>query len=94
MNYNSMGSSKYVEDGSFLKVKDITLTYRVPQNFCRKLGLMNMVLSATAYNLFTLTDYSGQDPEVGVGAGAYGLAIDTSRTPPARKIAFNISFSF
>ena len=94
VNYNSMGSSKYVEDGSFLKVKDITLTYRVPQNFCRKLGLMNMVLSATAYNLFTLTDYSGQDPEVGVGAGAYGLAIDTSRTPPARKIAFNISFSF
>ena len=55
---------------------------------------MNMVISATAYNLFTFTNYSGQDPEVGVGSGAYGLAIDSSRTPPARKIAFNLSFSF
>ena len=93
-NYNSIGSSKFVEDGSFLKFKDITLTYRVPQQFCRRMGLMNMVISATAYNLFTFTNYSGQDPEVGVGSGAYGLAIDSSRTPPARKIAFNLSFSF
>ena len=52
------------------------------------------MLSLTTYNLFTFTNYSGQDPEVGVGAGAYGLAIDSSRTPPSRRVAFNISFSF
>ena len=94
VNYNSMGSSKFVEDGSFLKIKDITLSYRIPQSFCSKLGITNAMLSLTTYNLFTFTNYSGQDPEVGVGAGAYGLAIDSSRTPPSRRVAFNISFSF
>ena len=94
VNYNSMGSSKYVEDGSFLKVKDITLSYRLPQKVCSRLGFTNAMLSLTSYNLFTLTGYSGQDPEVGVGAGAYGLAMDSSRTPPSRRIAFSLSFSF
>lgn len=94
VNYNSMGCSKFVEDGSFLKIKDITLSYRVPQKFCSRLGITNAMLSLTTYNLFTFTGYSGQDPEVGIGAGAYGLAIDSSRTPPSRRVAFNISFSF
>lgn len=93
-NYNSMGSSKFVEDGSFLKIKDITLSYRVPQRICAKLGLTNAMVSLTSYNLFTLTKYTGQDPEVGVESGAYGLAIDKSRTPPPRRIAASISFTF
>lgn len=93
-NYNSMGSSKFVEDGSFLKIKDITLSYRVPQRICAKLGLTNAMVSLTSYNLFTLTKYTGQDPEVGVENGAYGLAVDSSRTPPPRRIAASISFTF
>lgn len=93
-NYNSMGSSKFVEDGSFLKIKDITLSYRVPQRICAKLGLSSAMVSLTSYNLFTLTKYTGQDPEVGVENGAYGLAVDSSRTPPPRRIAASISFTF
>ncbi len=93
-NYNSLGSDKFVEDGSYLKARDITLNYRVPAAFSRKLGLSNVMVYATASNLFTITNYSGQDPEVSVTSGAYALAIDNSETPPARRLAVGISFGF
>ena len=93
-NYNSMGSSKFVEDGSFFKIKDISLNYRIPQRVCAKIGLSSALVGITTYNLFTFTDYTGQDPEVGVENGAYGLAIDRSRTPPARRVAVSLSFTF
>lgn len=94
INYNSIGSSKFVEDGSFMKIKDITLSYKLSQKFCKKLGLSRGTASITTYNLITITNYSGQDPEVGVGNGAYGLAIDNNRTPPSRRVAFSVSFDF
>ncbi len=93
-NYNSMGSSKFVEDGSFFKIKDITLRYTFGNKFNRKLGINKASVYITSYNLVTFTGYSGQDPEISVGAGAYGLAIDNSKTPPARRIAIGLSFDF
>ena len=93
-NYNSMGSSKFVEDASFLKIKDITLRYNLPQRLCKKLHLSRASIYATSYNLVTFTGYSGQDPEINVEAGAYGLAIDRSKTPPARRVALGLTLDF
>ena len=93
-NYNSMGSSRFVEDGSFFKIKDITLRYNLPQRLCKKVNLNKISVYATSYNLVTFTKYSGQDPEVNVESGAYGIAIDRSKTPPARRVAFGVTLDF
>lgn len=93
-NYNSLGSDKFVEDASFLKCKDITLNYRLPSQFIKRLHLRRASVFLTSYNLFTITKYKGQDPEIGVGEGAYGLARDNSKTPPSRRVAIGLSFDF
>lgn len=93
-NYNHLCSDKFVEDGSFLKLKDVTLNYRLPAKFTKKIRIPRANVFATAYDLATLTGYSGQDPEVNPGGGAYGLAIDNSRTPRPRRLAMGLSFDF
>ena len=93
-NYNSLGCSKFVENASFLKIKDVTLRYNVPQKLYRKLHLSRASIYATTYNLVTFTGYSGQDPEVAVEAGTYGLAFDRSKTPPSRRFALGMTIDF
>lgn len=93
-NYNSLGSDKFVEDASFLKCKDITLNYRFPAKFVKRLHLRRASAFVTTYNLFTITKYKGQDPEVSVENGAYALARDNSKTPPSRRVAIGLSFDF
>ena len=93
-NYNSMGCSKFVEDGSFFKIKDITLRYTLSDKVSAKLGISKASVYVTTYNLVTFTKYTGQDPEIGVESGAYGLAIDNSKTPPSKRIAVGFSIDF
>ncbi len=93
-NYNSLGSDKYVENGDFLKCKDLTVNYRFKPKFTQKLGISRASVSLTTYNIFTITNYSGQDPEIAPGNGAYALATDNSRTPPLQRIALSIAIDF
>lgn len=93
-NYNSLGCDKFVEDASFLKVKDVTLKYTLPNKYCRKWNISRANVFITTYNLLCLTKYTGQDPEVGVDTGAYGVAVDQSRTPPSKRIALGINLDF
>lgn len=93
-NYNSLGCSKFVEDGSFLKIKDITLRYNFSNKAIRKVRMSKASVYVTAYNIATFTKYSGQDPEIGVEAGAYGLAVDRSKTPPSIRVAVGVSLDF
>ncbi|MCC8173495.1 MAG: SusC/RagA family TonB-linked outer membrane protein, partial [Odoribacter sp.] len=94
--FNYLGSDRFVESNSFLKCKDITVSYGLPKTFVQKLGLTRMSCSLTTYNLFTITKYKGQDPETYIPSGSKptDLAKDSSRTPPARKVAFNLSIDF
>ncbi len=62
--HNSLLSSRFVEDGSFIRLKSVTLSYDFSKRFCRKLNLSNLRAYVTGENLLTLTDYSGYDPEV------------------------------
>jgi TonB-linked SusC/RagA family outer membrane protein len=95
--YNYVGSDRFVEDGSFLRLKYVTLTYRVPNKFCKKIGVNNMRTSITANNLFTFTNYRGQDPEITISSSddvIYTVGYDDSKTPRSREITFVLSITF
>lgn len=95
--YNYAGSDRFVEDGSFLRLKYITLTYRVPKTFCQKIGVQNIRTSLTANNLFTFTKYSGQDPEISISSSddvIYTVGYDDSKTPRGRELTLVLSVTF
>lgn len=92
--YNYLGSDRFVEDNSFLKCKDLTLTYRLPRTFVKSLGFSNISAYITTYNLFTITKYTGQDPETSIPSGTSQLAQDNSLTPRARKVALGLTLNF
>jgi TonB-linked SusC/RagA family outer membrane protein len=59
-------STRFIEDGSFLKIRNITLSYNLPKAFVSKIKLTGLTLSLSADNLYTFTDFWGQDPEVSI----------------------------
>lgn len=88
-------SSYYVEDGSYLRVKDISLSYNFRSNFLKKLGVTRLQPYITATNLLTLTKYSGTDPEVnewGSNGGVQG--IDWGTYPYSKTFVFGINVEF
>jgi TonB-linked SusC/RagA family outer membrane protein len=91
--YNWMGSSRFVEDASYVRLKTVSLSYNLSKKVCERIKLKEARIHATAYNLFTWTDYSGQDPEVGL-PGPTGLPRDNNRTPPGRRITLGINIKF
>lgn len=92
--YNYLGSDRFVENNSFLKCKDLTLSYNFPKSITSRLGLQRLNIYVTTYNLFTITKYKGQDPETGIPSGFSQLAEDTSVTPRARKVAMGLQIDF
>lgn len=92
--YNYLGSDRFVENNSFLKCKDITLSYNLPKRFVQKMNLQRCNFYVTTYNLFTITKYKGQDPETSIPSGFTQLAKDSSLTPRARKVALGITVDF
>lgn len=96
--YNSLGSDRYIEDASFLRMKTLTLKYSFPKNLTRKMHLSAFDLYITAYDLLTFTKYSGQDPEVGEkkidDSGIIRLAVDGASTPKPIRVKFGINLRF
>jgi hypothetical protein len=93
--YNWLGSDRFVEDGSFVRFKYVTLRYDFTQNVIRRMGASMLSLYVTAENLFTFTRYTGQDPEVSYKSGdAFGLGYDNALTPPLRSLTFGLSARF
>ena len=94
-NNNSRVSDRYIEDGSYLRIKNITLGYTLPGDVLRKLKLENVRIYANIQNLCTLTKYSGYDPEIGVNPmtpNVYGL--DYGRYPMPTIYSMGLNFSF
>lgn len=74
---NVRNSTRFVEDGSYLRLKAITLAYNFNPEFLNKFGVNNLSIYTTAQNLLTFTDYSGFDPEVNAfGRSATELGVD------------------
>ena len=93
--YNYLGSSRFVEDGSFLRLKYITTFYDIPEKFVKKYKLSSARIGLTVKNVLTWTNYTGQDPEVSLkDSDPFSIGYDKSRTPRAKEIQFTLSFSF
>jgi len=93
--YNWLGSSRYVEDGSYLKWRTVTLRYDFDKQFLKRVKLNALSIYGTGENLITFTKYLGQDPEVGTKiTDAFSIAIDNSMTPPPKVITIGISTRF
>lgn len=92
---NSILSTRFVEDGSYLRVKAVTLSYFVPKTIISRLNLSQVKLHVTGENLFTITNYSGFDPEVNAfGTSNIARGIDFGTYPQTRNLIFGVNVSF
>ena len=66
-------SSRYLEDGSFFRLRNVTLSYDLPQNLIKKVKMSGARIYVSADNVFTYTRFSGMDPEVNLEVGSYSL---------------------
>jgi TonB-linked SusC/RagA family outer membrane protein len=90
--YNWVGSDRYVEDGSFLRFKYLTLAYEIPSKSLKKFGMNQLNFSLTLNNLFCLTKYSGTDPEMGYDT--YGVSREESKPPRTKSWTLGITATF
>jgi TonB-linked SusC/RagA family outer membrane protein len=81
-----------LEDGSFLKMKNLELGYTVPQSLLSKISIQSLRVYVQAVNLFTITKYSGLDPEIGGWDTSFG--IDAGNYPLVTQLIFGINVSF
>jgi len=94
-NENTRISDRYIEDGSYLRVKNLSLAYNIPGTAVRRLGVNNVKVYVNLQNMLTLTRYTGLDPEVGASQtndNVFGL--DNGRYPAARVYTFGLNFAF
>jgi len=90
--YNYLGSDRFVEDGSFLRLNYSQVSYAFPTKLIKKWGLSQLSFSISANNLFCITKYSGADPEVSYGS--YGVVTDNAQTPRAKSVTGGITVQF
>lgn len=92
---NNLGSDRYVENGDFLRLLNVQVTYRFSQAFCDKLKMRSLNVTMSARKIATFTRYSGQDPEIGMDASnPFWIGVDNAKTPPPALITGNISIGF
>ncbi len=94
-NENNRVSSRYVEDGSFIKFKTLRFTYNFDENFSGKLNINAISAFILAQNLFTITNYSGLDPEVNyAGADVIRSGVEFFTYPSAKIYSAGITIKF
>ena len=90
----SVYSSRVIEDGSFLRLKSLSVGYTFPRTILRKMHFDTMRVYVSADNLFTLTKYSGQDPEVSTRNTVLTPGFDWSAYPRSKGVTAGLSFTF
>ncbi|GAA3775683.1 TonB-dependent receptor [Flavobacterium ginsengiterrae] len=94
-NTNLLISDRYVEDGSYLRIQNITLGYSLPQDLISKYKISRLRLYGSAQNLYTFTNYSGYDPEIGsFNQNVLLSGIDNGRYPVARTFLVGLNLEF
>ena len=94
-NANNRMSDLYVEDGSYLRLQNISLSYTLPKSIVRKIKLENIKVYMNLQNVYTWTKYDGFDPEVGAMYGdALMTGLDYGRYPSPRIYTFGLNVSF
>ena len=96
-NDNDRLSDRYVEDGSYLRIKNITLGYTFPKSVLQKAKIENIRLYMNIQNLYTFTKYSGYDPEVGAStqdSSGLTFGVDNGRYPSPMTCSFGVNITF
>jgi len=91
---NNEFSDYFIEDGSYLRLKNITLGYTVSESLRDSWGLSNFRVFLSANNLFTFTNYSGLDPEIGANNDPLNIGVDQGFYPQAKSIIGGININF
>ncbi len=92
---NVRNQSRFVEDGSYVRLKSVTLTYNFNAEKIKRFGVNKLSFYSTGQNLLTFTSYSGFDPEVNAfGRSATEVGIDYGTYPQARTITFGLNVEF
>jgi len=94
-NQNNRMSDRWIEDGSYLRIQNLSVGYRVPSRVLEKTKLSTLRVYLNAQNLYTFTNYSGYDPEI----GAYNQSsllqnIDRGRYPTPMAITLGVNIGF
>lgn len=88
----SLGNSHYIEDGSYLKIRDIQLGYTINKNLTQDFGIKNMRVAISAQNYFVFTNYSGYDPEVNSrGGSSIEQNVDLGSYPSFKSLTFSVN---
>jgi hypothetical protein len=90
--YNWLGSDRYVEDASFVRMSYIQLSYNFKKKMLKSIGLNRLTMSLSGQNLFCWSKYSGTDPEH--SPGSWGIAYDNSQTPRSKSVTLNLQVGF
>ncbi len=96
-NDNDRLSDRYIEDGSYIRIKNITLGYTFPKSLLSKVKIENIRVYANIQNLYTFTRYTGYDPEVGASTqDSTGLTfgVDNGRYPSPMTCSFGLNITF
>lgn len=92
--YNYLGSDRFVEDGSFLRFKTLTVKYTFNKKQLQKTFLQTCSVWTTLSNLYVWTNYSGMDPEIALTGGAFRMGEDNSRIPRSFTAMLGMSVTF
>ncbi|ALJ05940.1 SusC/RagA family TonB-linked outer membrane protein [Pseudalgibacter alginicilyticus] len=93
-NYTATIHSWAIEDGSFLRLNNVTLGYSLPKKLISKIGLSQFRVFATGRNLAIWTKYSGYDPEVNSSSNPFTPGLDNSSYPRSRSYTFGVNLTF
>lgn len=95
MSDNNRVSSRFVEDGSYIRLKTISLTYNLPRKWLDPIHVGGLSVYANAQNLFTITSYKGYDPEIGAqGQSVVSMGLDNGRYPSQRIYNVGLKLNF
>ncbi|MBO4314759.1 MAG: SusC/RagA family TonB-linked outer membrane protein, partial [Prevotella sp.] len=92
--FNYLGSDRFVENCSFVRLKTLSLSYSFPKTWCKAVGMNSISMFVTGYDLFTFSSYTGQDPEVTLPSGITDLAMDSSQTPRSKRFSVGLTLNF
>ncbi len=91
---NEAADSYYVEDGSFLRVRNISLSYKLSHEWLKRIKVKGLTVGANVENAFLLTKYKGYDPEAASFGGVFNQGVDFYQYPKPRTISFSVNANF
>jgi TonB-linked SusC/RagA family outer membrane protein len=92
---STQNSTRYLKDGSFLSLRNISLSYDVPATVLKRAGITGMTIGVSADNVYTFSKFFGQDPQTTITPGSYSMpGVSDFKYPNNHQYLFNVDFRF